>query len=96
MTDAAKAVWRSWRIGLAGQVSTNIATDMASGTNSVGLGHRPKETGIGLGGSKAELVEAEEEAATGMAEDIIMTKIATMTMTETGIDTEMGDLATND
>jgi len=38
-TEAAKAAQQSRGIGLAGQASANAASDMASGTNRVVLGH---------------------------------------------------------
>lgn len=41
-------------------------------------------------------MNAENEEATGEAEDITMTKIATIAMTTTETETEMRDLATND
>lgn len=44
MTEAAKDMQQSTSIGLAGLASTNTATDVASGTNRVAFGHRPKGT----------------------------------------------------
>jgi hypothetical protein len=54
--------------------SANAATGVASGSNRVMLRHKPKGTGKAAGGSGAELVVAEEEEATGKAEDITMTE----------------------
>jgi len=41
-------------------------------------------------------VDAEEEEAMWEVEDVTMTKIATSAVTETGTETEMGGLVTND
>jgi len=62
------------------------------------LGHEPKgsaEEGRG-GRSRAELVDAEEEEATGEVEDVTITESATTAVTGTGIETETGAVATND
>jgi len=82
------------------RASTNAATDVASGTNRVVLGPRPKgaaEEGEG-GGSEAEMEDVGEKEASGEAQDITMNETANTTATETkiGAETEMGALATND
>jgi len=83
-------------MGLAGRASTNAASDVASGTNRVVLGHRPKDTAKVGWGSEAELVNGEEEEALGEVEDVTMTEIAPTPATETGTQTETRTLATND
>ena len=64
-TEAAKAARQIRGIDPAGRASANAATDVASGTNRVMLGHRPEGTATEGGGSGAELVDEEEEEITG-------------------------------
>jgi len=96
--EATRAARQCRKIGQ--RASTNAATDVASGTNRVVLGPRPKgaaEEGGG-GGSEAEMEDVGEKEATGEAEDVTMTETANTTATETeiGAETELGALATND
>ena len=95
-TEVAKAAGQSRGIGLAGQASNNVASNIASGTHRVVLGQRPKGSAIDGGQSKAELVDAEKGEAIGEVEDITMTEIATTAVTATGTETETGALVTND
>lgn len=81
---------------LAGRESTNTATDVASGMNTVVLGNRPRRTAKEGGESKVDLKDAENEEAMGEPEDIMMTENATMTTTDTVTEAETGALATND
>jgi len=63
MTEATKAV-QQWRgIGLAGRASTNAATEVASGTSIMVLGHWPTGTGKDGAASEAEFADAEDEEA---------------------------------
>ena len=52
-TEAAKAAGQSRGIRQAGRASANAATDVASGTNRVVLGHRPKGTVKDGGGKRS-------------------------------------------
>jgi len=93
-TEAAKVARLSRALGSAGRASENAATGVASGTNRMMLGHRPKGSAKEGGESGAELVDAEVEEATGEAEDVTMTASATTAVTAT--ETETGAPATND
>jgi len=74
----------------------NAATDVASGTNRVTLGPRPKGTAAEGGGSEAEMTDVEEKEATGETKDVTMTETANTTATETRTETETGAPALND
>jgi len=60
-TEASKAEQESAGVARARRASLNMATDVASGTNRVVLGHRTTGTTQVGGGSQAELVNAEGE-----------------------------------
>jgi len=83
-------------IGQAAQASTNAAPDVASGTNRVTLGPRPRGTAAEGGGSKAEMTDVEEKEAMGETEDVTMTETVNTTTTETGTETETGAPAAHD
>jgi hypothetical protein len=73
----------------------------ATGTNRVGLGHRPRGGATADGGSEGEeMADVQGEEATGEARDVVMTETETAstaaTATETETETEAGALATND
>jgi len=95
-TEAAKAALQSGGMGVAWPASANAASKVASGTNRRVRDHRPNETANEAGGSGAELVHAEEEEAIREVEDVTIADIATMAAAETGSETAMGALATND
>jgi len=74
--------------------------NIATGTNRLVLGLRPRRR-AGDGGSKEEeMADVEEKEALGEARNVTMTEteteIATVTATETDTETEAGALATND
>jgi hypothetical protein len=92
-TEATKAARQSRGIGPGGRASANAATGVASRMNSVMLQHRPKGMAKDGEGSKAELVDGEEEEE---REVISMTESVTTALTGTGTEIEMEALATND
>jgi hypothetical protein len=79
--EAANTAWQSRGMRPVEWASANAATGVALGSNRVMLRHKPKGTGNAAGGSGAELVVAEDEEATGKAEDITMTESATTAVT---------------
>lgn len=83
-SEAASVVRQSKKIWQEGQAPTDATTGVAYGTNRVVLGPRAKETAAEGGASEAEMVDGEENEATGEAEDITMTETATWTVTEIG------------
>jgi hypothetical protein len=74
--------------------------NIATGTNRVVIGLRPREAAADVGSEEDEMADVEEEETTGTARDVTMTataiEIATMTATETETETEVGALATNE
>jgi len=99
-TEDAMAARQSLAVELARRSSANAnaASDVASGTNRVVLGHRPRGIVTYGGRSEAELelVDVEEEGTMAEIEDITMTDIATTAGTLTASETATGALATND
>jgi hypothetical protein len=99
-TEAAKAARQSRKTGLAGRAPKGEAMNVATGTNRVVLGLRPRGAAADGGSEEEEMADVEEEEATGEARDVTMTEteieIATTTATETETETEAGALATND
>jgi len=100
-SEAAKEARESRKTRTAGRPPTRDAIHMASGTNRVVLGRRPR------GGAAAERRSEEEkmtdvqgEEATGEGRDVVMTETETantpVTATETQTETQAGALATND
>ena len=92
-SQAAKAARGSRITGTAGRAPTSETTHIATGTNRVVLGHRPRGGGAADGG-REDIADAEEEEAMEEERDVMMTEteIATTTATES----EAGALATND
>jgi hypothetical protein len=88
-------VWHIRKIGQAGRSSISTATDIALGMNRARLGLRSDGTAADWGGSEVEMACVEEEEATGEAEDVKITEIATPTGNDTGTETEMEALASN-
>jgi len=80
-------------MGTAGRAPTNEATHMATVTNRVVLGHRPREGGAAHGG-REEKADAEEEEATWEVRYVMMKEAEIATTTATEMDA--GSLATND
>ena len=91
-SEATEAARRSRKTGTSGLASMSDAAHMATGTNRVVLGHRPRG-GRAADGGRKEMADAKELEATGEARDVIMTdaEIPSTTATET----EAGALATS-
>ena len=96
-SEGARAARQSTKTGTTGRAPTSEDTHMATGTNRVVLGHRPRGGGAADGGrADGEMADAEEEEATGEVRDVMMTdtEIASTPATET--EPEAGTLAPKD
>jgi hypothetical protein len=74
---------------------------MATGTNRVVLGRRPRGgAAADVGSEEEEMTDVQGEEATGEARNVVMTETKTATTaataTETETETEAGALATNE
>jgi len=81
MTETTRVARHSRKLEPAGRATTNAATDVASGTNRVMLGARPREPTAEGWGSKEEMTDGEEKEATGERKDVTMTETANPTTT---------------